>query len=78
MTKIILDPAAATKLSELGEAAELCDASGRVIGFFTPFVTSEMYHGVKPPISEQELLRREQSLHGRTLDEIMADLKRQG
>ena len=74
MNKVILNQAALTKLNQLKEGAEICDKTGRVVGFFTPAVDSSLYEVENPP-SEEELDAIEQQLDGRPLADIMRDLK---
>ena len=76
MTKITLDPTALAKLSNIGHQVELCDTSGRTLGYFVPVVTATQYADSPCPVSEEELDRRERQGGGRTLAEILADLER--
>ena len=76
MTRLILDQATLETLNGLKQAAELCDESGRTIGYFRPAVDRSLYDRVQSPISEEELQRRERELGGRTLAEILADLEK--
>ena len=77
MTKIILDQAALSKFGTLKDRAEVCDTTGRILGYFIPVGSRSLYEGVEPPITEEELQRRQQQLGGRTLAEILADLEKQ-
>lgn len=74
MGKIILDQETLTKLNGLTQTVEFCDEKGRVLGIFRPGVDRSLYEGIVPPITEEELRRRERNLTGRTLAEILADL----
>ena len=76
MMKITVDDALLSKLHNLDSPVELCDASGRVLGHFTPAVDPAVYEGVESPTSEQELQRRSRQGGGRSLDEILGDLQR--
>ena len=76
MNKIILDQTALAAFEKLDHSAELCDPSGRVLGYFTPAVDRSLYEGVDSPVSEEELDRRSREGGGRTLAQIMADLER--
>jgi len=76
MNRIIVDQATVAKFDALDEVAELCDNSGRILGFFTPSQNHSLYEGVESPISAEEFDRRVQEGGGRTLKEIMADLER--
>jgi hypothetical protein len=75
MIKIVVDQAVCDKLTEVGDRAELCDKSGRVIGFFHPAPDDE-YSGYESPLSDEELDRRSREGGGRSLEEIMADLEK--
>jgi hypothetical protein len=75
MTKMILDPIMFAKLSKLQAPVELCDDSGRVLGYFSPAVDPESYKEVDIPISEQDLLRAEQENESYTTSEVLAYLR---
>lgn len=75
MKKIIVDQAICDQLSDVCDPAELCDESGRVIGYFHPAVDDD-YEGYESPNSVEELERRAKEGGGRSLDEIMADLEK--
>ena len=72
MSKVIIDPTTQAKLCDLRESLEFCDESGRILGYFTPAGDESLYTGMA---SEEELDRRERAGGGRTLSEILADLK---
>jgi hypothetical protein len=75
MNRIIIDQASMAKLGALDQSAELCDETGRILGYFTPTHDRSLYEGVEPPISAEELERRFQGGGGRPLADIMADLE---
>jgi hypothetical protein len=60
MTKVILDDAALSKISDLNEYTELCDKDGKTVGYFFPVVEQESdpNAGIEPPVSDEELQRR--------------------
>ena len=60
MTRIILDDATTKKLLDLRQPLELCDASGKVMGHFTPTADRSEPAQVQPELSDAELRRREQ------------------
>jgi hypothetical protein len=74
MQRIVVDPSHWTVFS-LGDAAELCDDAGHVLGYFTPAVDRSVYEGVESPTSIDELLRRKQEGGGRPLVDILRDLE---
>ena len=79
MTKVVVDPAFGAKITGLTGAVELCDESGRTLGYFHPLVrlTDSSSGKIESPIPKEEIERRRQEKGGRTLPEILADLNRQ-
>lgn len=61
MTRIILDAQLLEKLHHLKEPLELCDESGQVRATVVPAEGLSRYEPSEPPISEEELRRREQA-----------------
>jgi len=76
MSEVIVDSVTVNQLREINERVEIRDEAGELIGYFTPLVDRRLYESVEVPISEEELRRRAQKGGGRTLVEILADLKR--
>jgi hypothetical protein len=76
MTRVTIEPSMLPPLHGLREPLELCDPSGRVLGYFTPATDRKLYEAVQLPISEEELDRRDQQTGGRTLAEILRDLEK--
>jgi hypothetical protein len=74
MSKMVLDEATSARLLALGDRVELCDKSGRTLGFFVP--ATESNPRVFSPISDEELDRRSREPGGRTLAEIWTSLGR--
>ena len=74
MDRMILDPALSAQLSSAPQAVQLCDAGGQPLGIFVP--SKEDYANVSPPISDEELSRRESTNGGRTWAEIRSDLEK--
>ena len=73
MTRIVLDEAVLSKLTDSREMIEICDTQGRVRGVFQALRPGERI-SLEPEISEEEMDRRARlPIHGRTLSEIMAD-----
>jgi hypothetical protein len=79
MVRITANEDFVTKLTELTEAAEVYDASGRLLGRFEPFPsTNRSKEGYCiPDFDESELARIEQQPDGRTLPEIWERLQGQ-
>jgi hypothetical protein len=76
MTRITLDAALSSQLCELGEAAELCDPAGRVLGRFVPALDPAQWEAVTPEATQAELERREQSTEWYTTQEVLTRLSR--
>ena len=75
MTKMTLDPAMVATFSRLQALVELCDDSGRVLGYFSPAVDPDTYKGLEIPVDEQELLRADQEDESYTTSEVLAYLR---
>jgi hypothetical protein len=75
MSKLILDSATATLLQSLTGRVELCDDSGRTLGYFTPREDRSLYEGVVVPFTEEELRQAEQATKWYTTEEVLAYLK---
>lgn len=76
--KVTVDDALREKLHGFRVRLELCDGSGRVLGYVTPAPDPALYEGVDSPTPEEELDRRSREGGGRPLAEILRDLGRQG
>jgi hypothetical protein len=57
------------------QTVEVRDATGRVVGYFAPVVSSQDYRAVTQPVSEDELDRRSHAGGGRSLADILGDLE---
>ena len=75
MTKVVVDSILRDKLRNLAEPLELCDPSGRVLGRLFPTLDLSAYQPWEPPISEEELRRREESERRYTTAEVIAHLE---
>jgi len=76
MNRIVVDAGTVGELDQQDHVAALCDAAGRIVGYFSPALDPADYEGVDSPASEEELDRRSREGGGRTLAEIMADLEK--
>ncbi len=76
MPHITLDPAATSLLAALSGNVEIRDAEGKVIGYFRPRLDPAMFPQLEPPISEEELNRREKEPGRRYTTEEVIDLAR--
>lgn len=70
-----MDAQLGEKLRAAADTVELIDEAGRVLGVYTPVRTHVPPSGFQFPITDEELDRRNAVRTGRSLDEIMADLK---
>ena len=76
MTRVTVDAEMRSKLFGLGVPLELCDESGNVLGRLFPAVDMSEYERCEPPISEDELQRREHSSERRyTTAEVLRHLE---
>lgn len=76
MTRILVDQALLDKLGDLSQFMELCDDSGRVLAHVVPTASLEDYDLTEPPISEEELDRREASDKWYTTEQALERLRR--
>jgi hypothetical protein len=77
MSRIIVDDALRAKLQNFSRPLELCDESGKILGRVFPALDLSEYEAWEPPISEDELRRREQSNEKRyTTAEVIAHLEK--
>ncbi len=77
MTRVTVDSDTSAKLSEFFTPVELCDYSGRVLGYFQPVLPAAETAQIlaECPLSEAELRRRQQVRVGRPLADILEDLR---
>lgn len=75
MTKIILDADLRAKLLNLTQPLVLCDESGCVRARLFPAIDLSQYESWEPPMSEEELRRREEEIKFYTTSEVLAYLE---
>jgi hypothetical protein len=76
MGRITLDAATIERLRGLTQPLELCDEAGRTLAKVWPVYDPAVYGPLEPQISEEELLRREQSNERRfTTAEVLEHLR---
>lgn len=73
MTRIVVDSDLWAKLSNPLGPVELCDPTGRTLGYLYPTPGEGK---VVSPFSDEELLRREQEPGGRPLEDILRDFSK--
>jgi hypothetical protein len=81
MTKVVLkDPAVVAALDAIANRSEICDSTGRVLGYYVPRSVDQLiyYKGVKSPYSKEELDRRirEETKNSKTLAEFWEDMRK--
>ncbi len=76
MTRVMVDDTLLSKLHNLSEPLDLCDQWGRVLARVTPLLDASDYEPWEPPMSEEELRRRETSANWFTSDQVLAHLKK--
>jgi hypothetical protein len=72
MTKVILDDALRSKLRDFRHRLEICDETGRIVGYFLPAVGEK----TRSPISDEKLERRRKEPADSPLAEVWARLGR--
>ena len=59
MTRVIADEGLKAKLKDFSEGLEICDASGKLVGYFQPILNPndhrELYDWAKAQFTEEEL-----------------------
>jgi hypothetical protein len=75
MTRLTIDDALGSQLAGQQGCVELCDPSGKTIGFFTPLVPGSQPQRLEPKVSEEELDRREKEEQTYSTAEVKARLE---
>jgi hypothetical protein len=77
MTKLIVHPSLRSQLNGLASELELCDETGRTLGYFVPAAEHErqLYDWANAQFTDEELERARQEPGGRTTAEILARLE---
>jgi len=80
MTRVILnDDRVIAELHAVSNRSEICDASGKVLGYFVPKSAGPVYYkGIKSPLTseERERLIREEGPTARPLSEFWEDMQK--
>lgn len=78
MPKLTLDPQLQAKLQNLTTELELCDESGKTLGFFLPAQRHRelIYAWLNAQVSDEELEEARREGGGRPLSQILADLEK--
>lgn len=78
MERVTVDNSLRSVLHDFRLPLELCDASGRILGYLTPATDPGDYEGIDSPTSPEELRRRSEARGGRPLAGILRDLEQGG
>jgi hypothetical protein len=76
MSRIVLDESLRQQLAEADSPVELCDHSGRVLGYFVPASGFFVLPEDECPYSADELRRMQAETGGTTLAELWQELGR--
>lgn len=76
MTRITLDHTAIAKLNPVSARVEICDETGRCLGYFVPLSNPSLIERLSIPVfTEEELRRAADEPGGRPLEEILRELE---
>jgi hypothetical protein len=77
MTRVVLDAALRSQLNNLDQPLEVCDESGRVLGYFHPIFPAGV-GSARPqsPYTREEIERFRQQTTARPLADILQELER--
>lgn len=76
MTKLTLDAGTLAKLHNLDAPLEVCDESGKTLGYFHPAAANGAEQTPRSPFSDEEVQRRRQQRTGSPLAEVLSRLGR--
>jgi hypothetical protein len=74
MTRVTIDAATWSKLQSVGQVAELCDESGRIVGTFHPGAARDPNGKMIVPFTDEEIAELSKQETGRPLKDILNDL----
>ena len=74
MTRVVLDASLRITFRDFAVPLELCDEGGQVVGTFVPKVDYAAVDRARPPLTDEELDRRNQS-PSYTTAEVLARLE---
>jgi hypothetical protein len=75
MDQIVVDDSFTRQVPAAPGPCLVFNSAGKRLGCFTPDVDPNVYESIEPSVSDDELERRERAGGGRTLPEIINDLK---
>ncbi len=76
MNKIVVEPSLRSKLHNLDSRLELCDQSGKTLGYFVPASEHErlLYAWAQAEFTDEEIERARAEAGGSSIAEVLADL----
>ncbi|MDB5386592.1 MAG: hypothetical protein JWM11_2238 [Planctomycetaceae bacterium] len=77
MTRVLLETELESRFAGLDEPVEVCDHSGRLIGYFHPVARDRVSVKELSPFTDEEIMSRCGQPVGRLLSDIMRDLQSQ-
>ena len=78
MVRVVVKPEILKQLHQLDCELELCDETGQMLGYFVPVGDEDLkedYEWARRAVSDEELAQARAEPGGRTLHEIMRDLR---
>ena len=77
MTKIVADEALRSRLNNFESRLEVCDPSGRTVGFFIPAAEEQkaLYAWARGEFSDEEIEAARREPGGFSIEEVLADLR---
>lgn len=78
MTRLTVPPTVRNQLQGLDSELELCDESGRTLGYFVPSALDEraLYDHIRDVVTDDELAAARREPGGRTTAEVLERLRR--
>jgi hypothetical protein len=77
MIKITVDDSLRTRLSDFEKRIELCDETGRTVGFFVPASEEQrlLYAWAKDQFTDEEIEAARREPGGLSIEEVLAGLR---
>jgi hypothetical protein len=76
MNAFLLPETVASQLQGLPHPVNLCDPSGKTLGYFVPAVDPSLYEIDGPEPTQEELRDSEESSEWSTTDQVLRDLEK--
>jgi hypothetical protein len=78
MNELVMPEIIASQLQGLPHPVNLCNASGKTLGYFAPVVDASLYEAIGPEPSGEELDRIEKSTEWYSTDEVLRRVEKLG